>query len=109
MNDNNPVFESNTYVATVMEGMPIGTRVVQVRALDPDWGSNGQVRDFPVQAVTCVVQIRVDDNNKTKTRTTRKGCYKSRLKSTLKRNKPVLSTNTSLLYLNRFSRYLYVT
>lgn len=26
-----------------MEGMPLGTRVVQVRALDPDWGSNGQV------------------------------------------------------------------
>ncbi|KAM9788478.1 LOW QUALITY PROTEIN: protocadherin Fat 3 [Neosynchiropus ocellatus] len=43
VNDNNPEFESKTYVATVMEGMPIGTRVVQVRALDPDWGSNGQV------------------------------------------------------------------
>lgn len=43
VNDNNPVFETNTYVATVMEGMPMGTRVVQVRALDPDWGSNGQV------------------------------------------------------------------
>lgn len=43
VNDNMPVFETNTYVATVMEGMPVGTRVVQVRALDPDWGSNGQV------------------------------------------------------------------
>ncbi|KAM3601137.1 uncharacterized protein V6R79_008280 [Siganus canaliculatus] len=43
VNDNKPVFETNTYVATVMEGMPLGTRVVQVRALDPDWGSNGQV------------------------------------------------------------------
>ncbi|XP_047462473.1 protocadherin Fat 3 [Mugil cephalus] len=43
VNDNKPVFETNTYVATVMEGMPPGTRVVQVRALDPDWGSNGQV------------------------------------------------------------------
>ncbi|XP_068187350.1 protocadherin Fat 3 [Antennarius striatus] len=43
VNDNKPVFETNTYVTTVMEGMPIGTRVVQVRALDPDWGSNGQV------------------------------------------------------------------
>lgn len=43
VNDNNPVFETNTYVATVMEGMPVGTRVVQARALDPDWGSNGQV------------------------------------------------------------------
>lgn len=45
VNDNKPVFETNTYVATVMEGMPAGTRVVQVRALDPDWGSNGQVCD----------------------------------------------------------------
>ncbi|XP_077402634.1 protocadherin Fat 3 isoform X3 [Vanacampus margaritifer] len=43
VNDNEPTFETETYVATVMEGMPIGTRVVQVRALDPDWGSNGQV------------------------------------------------------------------
>ncbi|KAF7646785.1 hypothetical protein LDENG_00182320, partial [Lucifuga dentata] len=43
MNDNKPVFETSTYVATVMEGMPAGTRVIQVRALDPDWGSNGQV------------------------------------------------------------------
>ncbi|XP_058484035.1 protocadherin Fat 3 [Solea solea] len=43
VNDNRPAFETNTYVATVMEGMPVGTRVVQVRAIDPDWGSNGQV------------------------------------------------------------------
>uniref|UniRef100_A0A3B4AML1 Uncharacterized protein n=1 Tax=Periophthalmus magnuspinnatus TaxID=409849 RepID=A0A3B4AML1_9GOBI len=42
VNDNKPIFETNPYVATVMEGMPVGTRVVQVRALDPDWGSNGQ-------------------------------------------------------------------
>ncbi|KAM4546593.1 protocadherin Fat 3 [Fundulus diaphanus] len=43
VNDNKPEFETKTYVATVMEGMPSGTRVIQVRALDPDWGSNGQV------------------------------------------------------------------
>ncbi|KAG7251724.1 hypothetical protein CRUP_003331 [Coryphaenoides rupestris] len=43
VNDNRPVFETSTYVATVMEGLQVGTRVVQVRALDPDWGSNGQV------------------------------------------------------------------
>uniref|UniRef100_A0A3P9PH91 FAT atypical cadherin 3 n=1 Tax=Poecilia reticulata TaxID=8081 RepID=A0A3P9PH91_POERE len=43
VNDNKPEFETSTYVATVMEGMPSGTRVIQVRALDPDWGSNGQV------------------------------------------------------------------
>lgn len=45
------MFETNTYVATVMEGMPVGTRVVQVRALDPDWGSNGQVCNSQVQVV----------------------------------------------------------
>ncbi|XP_056267779.1 protocadherin Fat 3 [Pseudoliparis swirei] len=43
VNDNKPAFETNAYVATLMEGMPIGTRVIQVRALDPDRGSNGQV------------------------------------------------------------------
>ncbi|XP_033996219.1 protocadherin Fat 3 [Trematomus bernacchii] len=43
VNDNKPMFETNAYVATVMEGMPVGTRLIQVRALDPDWGSNGQV------------------------------------------------------------------
>ncbi|XP_041947686.1 protocadherin Fat 3 isoform X3 [Alosa sapidissima] len=43
INDNQPTFETSSYVAMVMEGLPIGTRVIQVRALDPDWGSNGQV------------------------------------------------------------------
>uniref|UniRef100_A0A3Q2DCV8 FAT atypical cadherin 3b n=1 Tax=Cyprinodon variegatus TaxID=28743 RepID=A0A3Q2DCV8_CYPVA len=42
VNDNKPQFETKTYVATVMEGVPSGTRVIQVRAFDPDWGSNGQ-------------------------------------------------------------------
>lgn len=49
VNDNKPEFETSTYVATVMEGMPSGTRVIQVRALDPDWGSNGQVCENQVQ------------------------------------------------------------
>ncbi|XP_028838817.1 protocadherin Fat 3 isoform X3 [Denticeps clupeoides] len=43
INDNKPSFETSSYAAKVMEGLPIGTRVIQVRALDPDWGSNGQV------------------------------------------------------------------
>ncbi|XP_077098803.1 protocadherin Fat 3 isoform X2 [Siphateles boraxobius] len=43
VNDNKPLFGTSSYVAMVMEGMPRGTRVIQVRALDPDWGSNGQV------------------------------------------------------------------
>ena len=43
LNDNKPAFESNSYEATVMEGMPIGTIIIQVQALDPDSGANGQV------------------------------------------------------------------
>ncbi|XP_059932324.1 protocadherin Fat 3a isoform X3 [Gadus macrocephalus] len=43
LNDNKPAFESNSYEATIMEGMPVGTRIIQVHALDPDSGANGQV------------------------------------------------------------------
>uniref|UniRef100_A0A671THD5 FAT atypical cadherin 3a n=1 Tax=Sparus aurata TaxID=8175 RepID=A0A671THD5_SPAAU len=42
-NDNKPIFEANSYEATVMEGMSVGTRIVQVQALDTDSGANGQV------------------------------------------------------------------
>lgn len=43
VNDNKPSFETSSYIAMVMEGIPVGTRVMRVHALDPDWGSNGQV------------------------------------------------------------------
>ncbi|XP_031734075.1 protocadherin Fat 3a isoform X2 [Anarrhichthys ocellatus] len=43
LNDNKPAFEANSYEATVMEGMSIGTRIIKVQALDPDSGANGQV------------------------------------------------------------------
>ncbi|XP_032363308.1 protocadherin Fat 3 isoform X4 [Etheostoma spectabile] len=43
LNDNKPAFEANSYDATVMEGTSIGTRIIQVQALDPDSGGNGQV------------------------------------------------------------------
>lgn len=43
VNDNKPSFETSSYVAMIMEGIPLGTRVMQVHALDPDWGSSGQV------------------------------------------------------------------
>ncbi|KAM3616889.1 uncharacterized protein V6R79_025517 [Siganus canaliculatus] len=43
LNDNRPVFESNSYEATVMEGMSVGTGILQVQALDPDSGASGQV------------------------------------------------------------------
>ncbi|XP_071780759.2 protocadherin Fat 3 [Centroberyx gerrardi] len=64
VNDNKPVFETNTYVATVMEGMPVGTRVVQVRALDPDWGSNGQVAYSLGPLLTQNVEFRKDPRSK---------------------------------------------
>ncbi|KAF7250860.1 Protocadherin Fat 3, partial [Varanus komodoensis] len=43
INDNKPVFETANYEAIIMEGMPIGTKLVQVKAVDADWGANGQV------------------------------------------------------------------
>nr|XP_033804886.1 protocadherin Fat 3 isoform X2 [Geotrypetes seraphini] len=43
LNDNKPIFESSHYDAVIMEGMPIGTKLIQVKALDADWGANGQV------------------------------------------------------------------
>ncbi|XP_038617667.1 protocadherin Fat 3 isoform X2 [Tachyglossus aculeatus] len=43
LNDNKPAFDASSYDAVVMEGMPAGTKLIQVRAEDPDWGANGQV------------------------------------------------------------------
>ncbi|XP_062873349.1 protocadherin Fat 3a isoform X1 [Trichomycterus rosablanca] len=43
VNDNKPAFESNTYEASVSEGLPAGTRILQVQATDLDWSANGQV------------------------------------------------------------------
>uniref|UniRef100_A0A3Q1FIA6 Cadherin domain-containing protein n=1 Tax=Acanthochromis polyacanthus TaxID=80966 RepID=A0A3Q1FIA6_9TELE len=43
LNDNKPVFQTNSYDTTIMEGISVGTRIVQVQALDPDSGANGQV------------------------------------------------------------------
>ncbi|XP_073469084.1 protocadherin Fat 3 isoform X2 [Aquarana catesbeiana] len=43
LNDNKPFFDSTHYEAVIMEGMPIGTNVIQVKAFDADWGANGQV------------------------------------------------------------------
>ncbi|KAG8453727.1 hypothetical protein GDO86_000378 [Hymenochirus boettgeri] len=43
VNDNAPAFEANPYNAFVVENLPEGTKVVQVRAVDLDSGSNGHV------------------------------------------------------------------
>ncbi|KAM9733934.1 protocadherin Fat 3a [Menidia menidia] len=44
LNDNEPVFDANSYFTTVIEGMAVGTKVTQVQAHDPDSGLNGQVK-----------------------------------------------------------------
>ncbi|XP_068122905.1 protocadherin Fat 3 isoform X5 [Hyperolius riggenbachi] len=43
LNDNKPFFDSTHYEAVIMEGMPVGTNIIQVKAVDADWGANGQV------------------------------------------------------------------
>uniref|UniRef100_A0A665TAV5 FAT atypical cadherin 3a n=1 Tax=Echeneis naucrates TaxID=173247 RepID=A0A665TAV5_ECHNA len=58
LNDNKPAFEANSYEATVMEGMPIGTTIIQVQALDPDSGANGQV----TYSLGALIQSEGDSN-----------------------------------------------
>ncbi|XP_077154662.1 protocadherin Fat 3 isoform X5 [Ranitomeya variabilis] len=43
LNDNKPLFDSTHYDAVIMEGLSMGTSVIQVKAADADWGANGQV------------------------------------------------------------------
>ncbi|XP_051559265.1 protocadherin Fat 1a [Myxocyprinus asiaticus] len=43
VNDNRPHFESSPYEAFVVENLPGGTSVIQVKATDLDSGTNGQV------------------------------------------------------------------
>ena len=42
-NDNSPVLESSPYEAFIVENLPAGSRVIQIRASDLDSGSNGLV------------------------------------------------------------------
>ncbi|XP_061684883.1 protocadherin Fat 1a isoform X2 [Syngnathoides biaculeatus] len=43
LNDNKPIFESDPYQAVVVENLPSGVQVVQVKATDLDSGTNGHV------------------------------------------------------------------
>ncbi|XP_015819377.1 protocadherin Fat 1a isoform X4 [Nothobranchius furzeri] len=43
VNDNKPVFESDPYKAVVVENLPSGTQVIQIKANDLDSGTNGHV------------------------------------------------------------------
>lgn len=42
-NDNKPVFEANPYEAFIVENLPGGAKVIQVKATDADSGLNGHV------------------------------------------------------------------
>uniref|UniRef100_A0A8D1ZLJ6 Cadherin domain-containing protein n=1 Tax=Sus scrofa TaxID=9823 RepID=A0A8D1ZLJ6_PIG len=43
INDNAPVFTQPEYHVSVRENMPVGSRLLTVKATDPDEGSNGEV------------------------------------------------------------------
>ena len=42
-NDNSPIFEKDTYEATIKEDFPVNATIIQVRAEDSDVGLNGQI------------------------------------------------------------------
>uniref|UniRef100_A0A669E5C8 FAT atypical cadherin 3a n=1 Tax=Oreochromis niloticus TaxID=8128 RepID=A0A669E5C8_ORENI len=58
LNDNKPAFEANSYDTTIMEGMPVGTRIIQVQARDPDSGANGQV----TYTLGSLIQLKEDSD-----------------------------------------------
>ncbi|XP_006891270.1 PREDICTED: uncharacterized protein LOC102857958 [Elephantulus edwardii] len=43
INDNTPVFTQSEYRVSVRENAPVGTRLLTVKATDPDEGANGEV------------------------------------------------------------------
>ncbi|XP_043925801.1 uncharacterized protein LOC122800419 [Protopterus annectens] len=43
VNDNVPSFNQSFYSVTLRENLPVGTTVIQLRAADPDEGSNGEI------------------------------------------------------------------
>ena len=44
VNDNAPEFQSDPYDIQVSEAIEINTNIIQVKAIDPDFGNNGEVR-----------------------------------------------------------------
>lgn len=42
-NDNSPVFSRKSYRASVSEGLPVGSEILRLTAIDPDLGLNGEV------------------------------------------------------------------
>ncbi|XP_071786520.1 protocadherin-11 X-linked-like [Asterias amurensis] len=43
-NDNTPQFQQSSYAVSVEENIAIGTEILKVQAVDPDWGTNGQIQ-----------------------------------------------------------------
>ena len=65
VNDHPPVFNPNFFSVAVSESLPVGSTVVQVRAMDADSGANGMVTytsdassEFAVNNVTGAVTLR---------------------------------------------------
>ncbi|XP_038055182.1 protocadherin-7-like [Patiria miniata] len=42
-NDNAPQFQRSSYTVSIEENAAISTEILQVVAMDPDWGTNGQI------------------------------------------------------------------
>ncbi|XP_047434431.1 protocadherin-23 [Mugil cephalus] len=61
-NDNVPVFTSTEYHAQVSESGPIGTKLVQVRAQDPDLGTNGLLR-YHIVSGNSKGHLKLDDRS----------------------------------------------
>lgn len=61
-NDNKPVLEANPYEAYIVENMPVGTKVIQVKAIDQDSGINGQVtyRLEPTQEIDIIESFAIN-------------------------------------------------
>lgn len=64
-NNHPPVFEENTYAATINQDTPLMTSVLRVRATDKDDGTNGGIyylisgssKHFSVDAITGVIKV----------------------------------------------------
>lgn len=62
INDNEPVFSSNLYSATVNEDAAVGASVVDVDATDDDSGTNGQIR-YTITAGNQERAFTIDENS----------------------------------------------
>ncbi|KAH1027486.1 hypothetical protein HUJ05_000983 [Dendroctonus ponderosae] len=66
VNNNSPIFLKETYLEAVLEDVPIGTKVVEVKATDADTGENAEIEyiiskgtngDFEINKLTGLVTV----------------------------------------------------